>query len=88
MSIILTIILGAIIGWAASRVMGRDENIFMDIIIGIAGSFIGSFLSEFTTGSDRSYLSFSLSGLIWSLLGAIVLMGIIKAIGRPTRHHA
>ncbi len=82
MSIIVAIILGGLVGWIASKLMGREEGLMMSIIIGIVGSFIGSFISKMFTGSDKSFLAFSIGGLIWSLIGAVVLVGILNAFSR------
>jgi uncharacterized membrane protein YeaQ/YmgE (transglycosylase-associated protein family) len=86
MSIIVAIILGGIVGWIASKLMGRNEGVLASVVIGIIGSFIGSLLSNLFTGSDRSFLSFSWMGLFWSLIGAIILVAIMNAVSRP-RHH-
>ncbi|MDB5164871.1 MAG: GlsB/YeaQ/YmgE family stress response rane protein [Candidatus Saccharibacteria bacterium] len=85
MSIIVTIILGGLVGWIAARMLGRNEGVFGSVLIGIVGSFIGSFISELFTGSDHSYLAFSWSGLIWSLIGSVVLVAIMNAFSH--RHH-
>ena len=86
MSIIVAIILGGIVGWIASRIMGREEGVLASIVIGVIGAFIGSLLSSLLTGSDRAFLAFSVSGLLWSLIGAIILVAIMNAFsGR--RHH-
>lgn len=86
MSIIAFIILGGIVGWIAARIMGRDEGILASIIIGIVGSFIGSFIARlFTNGS--SYLSLNWSDLLWSLIGAVILVAIMNAFSNPRRHH-
>jgi len=86
MSIIMFIILGAIVGWIATRIMGRNEGMMMSIVIGIVGAFIGSFISSlFTTG--QSYTSLSLSGFIWSLIGAIVLVSLMNTFSHTHRHH-
>lgn len=86
MSIIAFIILGGIVGWIASGLLGRDEGIFMSVIIGIIGSFIGGFVSRLFIGSDQSYLAFSWVGLFWSLIGAIILVAILNSFSRP-RHN-
>ena len=46
MNLILALIIGGIIGWLASIVMRTDaqQGIFMNIIVGIVGSLLGSFL--------------------------------------------
>jgi uncharacterized membrane protein YeaQ/YmgE (transglycosylase-associated protein family) len=86
MSIIVYIILGGLVGWIAAKLMGRDEGVFASIIIGIVGSFIGSFVSRLFTGADDSYLALDWSNLFWSLIGAVILVAIMNALSRP-RHH-
>jgi len=68
MSIVIFIILGGVVGWLASQLLGRDDGVVGSIVIGIIGSFIGSFVSQLLT-SGTSYLSLSWSGLLWSLIG-------------------
>ena len=85
MGVIVVIILGGLVGFIAAKVMGREEGILMSIIIGVVGSFIGSFLSRMFTGSDKAFLALSWTGLFWSFLGAVVLVAIINAMSH--RHH-
>lgn len=80
MGIIAFIILGALVGWVASMIMRRDNGIFMNILIGIVGSFIGGFVSRIFTGSDDSFLALNWMGLFWSLIGAVILLAITGAI--------
>jgi uncharacterized membrane protein YeaQ/YmgE (transglycosylase-associated protein family) len=87
MSIILTIIVGALIGWIASRLMGRHEGFLGSVAIGIIGSFIGTFISSLTTGSSSSYLSFSLSGFIWSIIGSVIFVAILNALSHNSHSH-
>lgn len=86
MSILVIIILGGLVGWIASMIMGRAEGLLASIVIGIIGSFIGGFISSLLTGSDKSFLAFSWMGLFWSLIGSIVLVAIMNAVSHP-RHH-
>lgn len=86
MGIIVAIILGALVGWIAARLMGRHEGILASIIIGIIGSFIGSLISQLFTGSDRSFLAFDMSGLVWSLVGAVILVAILNAVQGRSHH--
>lgn len=85
MSIIIFIIVGGIIGWLASSLMGRSEGILASIIIGIIGAFIGGFLSTIFTGGATSYMSLTLGGIIWSIVGAVILVAILNAFTR-SRH--
>lgn len=86
MTILTIIIVGAIVGWLASRLMGREGGLLSSILIGIVGSFIGSLISTAFTGSDQSYLAFSWTGFIWSLIGAIVLVAIMNAFSSRSHH--
>ena len=87
MSIIAMIILGGLVGWIASKLLGRDEGAIASILIGIVGSFIGSFVSMLLTGGDRSFLALDASGLFWSLMGAVILVAIMNAVSSPRHHH-
>ena len=86
MSIIVMLIVGGLVGWIASRLLGRSEGILGSILIGIVGAFIGGFVSRLFTGADQAFLAFSWSGFFWSLIGAIILVAILNAFSHP-RHH-
>ena len=86
MNLIAFLILGAVVGWLASKIAGRNEGLLMSIIIGIVGSFIGGFVSHLFTGSDKAVLAFSWSGLIWSLVGAVILVAILNALSKRGHH--
>ena len=80
---IIAIIVGGIIGWLASLVMNRDASmgIFWNIIVGIVGSFNGGFIGSLI-GIGATLTEFSVPGLLMSLLGAIVLLGIANMVQR------
>lgn len=82
---IIWIILGGILGWLASMIMrtNAQQGVFLDIIVGIVGAFLGGLLLAplFGTGTINQN-DFSLSGLLVSLLGAIVLLAIVNLFRR------
>ena len=80
---IIAIIVGGIIGWLASLVMNRDASmgIFWNIIVGIVGSFTSGFIGSLI-GIGATLTEFSVPGLLMSLLGAIVLLGIANMVQR------
>ena len=87
MTLLTIIIVGAIVGWLASQIMGRSEGLIMSIIIGIVGSFLGGILSQVFTGEDLASLNFSWTGVLWSLVGSIVLVALLNAFtGWRTTH--
>jgi uncharacterized membrane protein YeaQ/YmgE (transglycosylase-associated protein family) len=80
---IIAIVVGGVIGWLASMVMNRDASmgIFWNIVVGIVGSFIGRFVGGFI-GIGSTLTSFDIPGLLMSLVGAVILLGIVNLIQR------
>jgi uncharacterized membrane protein YeaQ/YmgE (transglycosylase-associated protein family) len=79
------IIMGGVIGWLASLVMRRDASmgIFMNIIVGIIGSFIGNSLLSFLLGGGTiGAWPPDWSGVLGALLGAVVLLGAFNLMQR------
>ena len=66
------IILGALAGWIASKIMGKDSHMgaVANIAVGIVGAFIGGFVFKFIGASGVT--GFNLWSLIVSVVGAIV----------------
>lgn len=86
MSILITLILGGLIGYVAARMLGRDEGVLMSIVIGIVGAFIGGFVSRLLTGSDQALLALTWPSVIWATIGSLILVAILNAV-RKTGHH-
>jgi uncharacterized membrane protein YeaQ/YmgE (transglycosylase-associated protein family) len=88
MHIIWMIIVGLIVGALAKLIMpGKDPGgIIVTILIGIAGSFIAGFLGR-AVGWYRD--PGSGPGIIASIIGALILLGIYRlVVGRTHRHAA
>jgi uncharacterized membrane protein YeaQ/YmgE (transglycosylase-associated protein family) len=79
--IIVWIIVGGIIGWLASKLVGvgRHPSILMDVVIGIAGAFLGGVVIKLSTGSWYSY-GLNLTAFMLALAGAIGLIVIYRLI--------
>ena len=82
MNFIIWLILGALVGWIASRIMGtnRQQGFLMDMIIGIAGAYLGGFLGSFLGAGTSINDGFSIVGLITSVAGAVILLYAIGMI--------
>ncbi len=87
MSIIITLIVGGLVGYVAARLLGRQEGVLASILIGIVGSFIGGFVSRMVSGSDQSFLAFNWVGIIWSLVGSLILVALMNAMSSRRHHH-
>ncbi|HZX77710.1 GlsB/YeaQ/YmgE family stress response membrane protein [Lysobacter sp.] len=86
MGIIIWLIVGGIVGWLASLIMRRDaqQGIILNIVVGIIGAFIGGWLGSVLGigGGDINDGNFSISGLLLSLVGAVVLLAIVNLFTR------
>lgn len=84
MSWIILIIVGAIIGWLASLIMATDnqQGLLANIIVGIVGSLLGKwiFADLLGIGGATAAGTFTLAGFFWGVLGAIILILILRAI--------
>jgi len=76
------LILGALAGWIASMIMGKDADMgaIANIVVGIVGSFIGGFLVSAVGG--QGFTGFNLWSLIVAVIGAVVLLWIVNLFRR------
>lgn len=76
------IIVGGIIGWLAGILMeaGGQQDILLNIIMGIIGSIFGRWLFADVLGIGAAYSAgaFNLPGLLFGALGAAILIATIK----------
>lgn len=82
MSLLVYIIFGGIVGWAASLLMNTDaqQGIILNIIVGIVGSVLGSWLAVYSGFAGVS--GFNLPSFVVALIGAVILIAILKALRR------
>ena len=78
--IIVLIIVGFIVGAIARLLMpGRDAiGFFGTVVLGIVGSFVGGFLQNLVEYHKLSIHSFHAVGLIGSIIGAWVLLLLLR----------
>ncbi len=72
------LLIGAIAGWIAERVTSSNHGILTNILVGIAGAFVGAKLAELAQvpvfGFWRTLLS--------AAVGAVLILFIWRAIRR------
>ena len=87
MNFIIWIVVGGILGWLASLVMRTDasQGMLLNIIVGIVGALLGGWLLAplFGTGTINQN-DFSISSLLVSFLGAVILLAIVNLVRRGT----
>ena len=71
-----SIIAGLIVGAIATKIMGADSNWVLNIILGMAGGFVGRFLFGLIGFNAVS----GLAGLIVSVIGACICIAIARKI--------
>jgi uncharacterized membrane protein YeaQ/YmgE (transglycosylase-associated protein family) len=86
MGLIVALIIGGIIGWLASIVMrtNAQQGLLLNIVVGIVGSLLGSFLLGRFFGADGNIMNNALDGgvLIAAFLGAVILLAIVNLFRR------
>ena len=83
MNFIIWLLMGGLIGWIASILMGTNDRqgMVLNVVVGIVGAFLGGWLLSGPFGSSTiNQGNFSLSGLVVSLLGAIILLSLVKLV--------
>lgn len=78
MGIILWIVFGGLVGLVASLLTGSGGGLIRDIIIGIIGAVIGGWIMSLI--SKTGITGFNLYSFLVALLGAVVLILIVKAV--------
>jgi uncharacterized membrane protein YeaQ/YmgE (transglycosylase-associated protein family) len=82
---IVWLIAGAIIGWLASRLMGTSgqQGLLLDIVVGVVGAFVaGWFITPLVGVGTINQANFSLPSLVVSLLGAVILLAVVRLFRR------
>jgi len=82
-NIIVLIVVGLIAGLIARAVIPGKQSwsILATIVLGIIGSFVGGFLGYLLFGADRSGGFLQPAGIIGSIIGAIIVLLIWRAMG-------
>ncbi|RYE59941.1 MAG: GlsB/YeaQ/YmgE family stress response membrane protein [Hyphomicrobiales bacterium] len=75
---IMAIVIGALAGWLAERIMKSDQGLMMNIILGIVGAVVGNFILMLIFGA-------TMGGIVGQLIVAVVGACLLIAIGRAFR---
>ncbi|TQK17781.1 putative membrane protein YeaQ/YmgE (transglycosylase-associated protein family) [Microbacterium sp. SLBN-154] len=78
------IVIGLIAGLIARAVIPGKQSmgILLTIVLGIVGSFVGGFLGFLIFGADPMGGFLQPSGIIGSIIGAIIVLGIYVLVTR------
>ncbi|WP_322627767.1 GlsB/YeaQ/YmgE family stress response membrane protein [Aedoeadaptatus coxii] len=75
------IIFGALAGWIASKIVGKDASMgaIANIATGIVGSFIGGFIASNVFGLGK-VSGFNLYSVLIAVAGSVILLTVINKI--------
>ena len=82
MGFIIWLVIGGIVGWIASMIMTTDgqQGIVLNVIVGIIGAVIAGLI--FGGGNINNANPLDLTNILWSLLGAVILLAIVNLVRR------
>jgi uncharacterized membrane protein YeaQ/YmgE (transglycosylase-associated protein family) len=81
MSILGWIVLGLISGFIGSKIVNKSgEGLFLDIILGIVGAFVGGYLFSLVGGHGVTGLN--LYSFLVAIVGAVIVLVVYHAIRR------
>jgi uncharacterized membrane protein YeaQ/YmgE (transglycosylase-associated protein family) len=82
MGLIAWIIFGALAGWVASKLAGRDDQMgcLMNIVVGVIGAFIGGAVVGLFTGGFS--INLNLTSFIVAVVGAVVFLAVLNFLFR------
>jgi uncharacterized membrane protein YeaQ/YmgE (transglycosylase-associated protein family) len=75
LNILACIIVGILAGWLAERITGRNHGLLMNLLVGIAGAFIGGVLVSSLLGFHYAE-GFNLATITVATLGAVLLLAV------------
>ncbi|MFL6721122.1 MAG: GlsB/YeaQ/YmgE family stress response membrane protein [Sphingomonas sp.] len=84
MGIIIWLIVGGVVGWLASLVMRTDaqQGIVLNVVVGIVGAVIAGLIMG--GGNINNSNPLDITNILYSLLGAIILLAVVNLIRRGT----
>ncbi len=79
MTIIYFLIIGLIAGWMAGLIMqGRGFGVIGNIVVGIIGALIGGYITGWLGIQEGGVIA----SILTSVLGAVVLLGLVSLVRR------
>ncbi len=81
---IVVLLVGAFVGWLASVILHTraEQGPLLDVIVGIVGAALGRGVFGRILGVESAAHAgqFSFWGVMWAVIGAVVLVGLLKAL--------
>jgi len=83
MGIFTWIVIGAIAGWLASKIVkGHGSGLILNIIIGVVGALLGGWLAGTLLGIGDALTGFNWTTFLVALVGSVLLLFILRLFRR------
>jgi uncharacterized membrane protein YeaQ/YmgE (transglycosylase-associated protein family) len=84
MGILVWLIVGGLVGWVASIIMGtnRQQGILLNVVVGIVGALLAGLVISPLLGISTINQGLTAGTFLVSLLGAVVLLAIVNFFRR------
>lgn len=79
MELLIALIIGGVIGWLASLMMGADAQ--MGLIANVVVGIVGSVLGHAAAGAMGLAAQGPAMGYVVSVLGAVALIALLRGLG-------
>jgi uncharacterized membrane protein YeaQ/YmgE (transglycosylase-associated protein family) len=70
------LIVGLIAGWIAEKLMKREHGLFINLLVGVIGAYLGAFLFRLLGLATTGFIG----TLVVATIGAVVLLAIVGAV--------
>ena len=87
MGLIIWLLVGALAGWIASKIVGTDDQQgwIGNIVMGILGALVGGFLFNLISDREGGMLELSIGSILVAIVGAVILsFALGKLTGKRT----
>ena len=84
MNLIIYLIVGAVVGYIASRIMrtNSQQGLLLDIVVGVVGAFLAGALISPLLGVGTINDAITLPTLLVTLLGSVILLWVYKMVAQ------
>ena len=70
------LIVGLIAGWIAEQIMKREHGLFINLVVGVIGAYLGAFLFRLLGLTTTGFVG----ALVVATIGSVVLLAIVGAV--------
>ena len=82
MTILIYLLVAAVIGWVATKIMRDRSNLLLNIIVAVVGAFLAGYFISPLLNVGTINDAITIPTMLVTLLGAVILLAIVRLIRR------